>query len=116
MTTPKTTPRTASATARQAPTSVSKPTRDSAAAEHKPKPKTTRPSRAPQIRVPDALESLLQEGQPISPERRLHMIRDAAYYRAERRGFRGGDAMRDWLEAEAEIDRLLGAPGNGTTA
>jgi hypothetical protein len=40
-------------------------------------------------------------------ERRQRMIRDAAYYRAERRGFAGGDAVRDWLEAEAEIDRML---------
>jgi hypothetical protein len=37
------------------------------------------------------------------------MIADAAYFRAERRGFCGGadEATRDWLEAEAEIDALL---------
>lgn len=35
---------------------------------------------------------------------RQEMIAIAAYYRAERRGFDGGDAMQDWLEAEAEID------------
>jgi septation ring formation regulator EzrA len=32
---------------------------------------------------------------------------EAAYFRAERRGFNGGDAVADWLEAEAEIDRRL---------
>ena len=37
-------------------------------------------------------------------EDRQEMIAIAAYYRAERRGFSGGDAMQDWLEAEAEID------------
>ncbi|MEK7842834.1 MAG: DUF2934 domain-containing protein [Pseudomonadota bacterium] len=37
-------------------------------------------------------------------EDRQEMIAIAAYYRAERRGFNGGDAMQDWLEAEAEID------------
>ncbi|MEO1766056.1 DUF2934 domain-containing protein [Thiobacter aerophilum] len=35
------------------------------------------------------------------------MICDAAYFRAERRGFVGGSALEDWLEAEAEIDALL---------
>ncbi len=39
------------------------------------------------------------------------MIAEAAYYRAERRGFRGSadDRLADWLEAEAEIERTLGA-------
>ena len=37
------------------------------------------------------------------------MIAEAAYFKAERRGFNGGDAVRDWCEAEAEIDaQLLG--------
>ncbi|MBW8072211.1 MAG: DUF2934 domain-containing protein [Ferrovum sp.] len=35
------------------------------------------------------------------------MIAIAAYYRAERRGFDSGDALTDWLEAEAEVDALL---------
>ncbi len=35
---------------------------------------------------------------------RRQMIAEAAYFRAERRGFNGGDAVRDWCEAEAEID------------
>lgn len=38
------------------------------------------------------------------------MIRDAAYDRAERREFREGDPAQGWLEAEAEIDRMLGIP------
>jgi hypothetical protein len=36
------------------------------------------------------------------------MVRDAAYFRAESRGFAGGDPAQDWLEAEAEIEHLLG--------
>jgi Protein of unknown function (DUF2934) len=28
----------------------------------------------------------------------------AAYYRAQRRGFTGGDPVADWLAAEAEVD------------
>jgi hypothetical protein len=43
----------------------------------------------------------------ITPEERHRMIRDAAYYRAERRGFVGGDPRQDWLDAENEIDQLL---------
>jgi hypothetical protein len=42
----------------------------------------------------------------ISPEQRRLMIAEAAYYRAQRRGFRG-DPVRDWTEAEAEIDSQL---------
>ena len=42
--------------------------------------------------------------QKISAGQRQQMIAEAAYFRAERRGFAGGDAVRDWCEAEAEID------------
>lgn len=38
---------------------------------------------------------------------REHMIAEAAYYRAEKRGFAAGDSMRDWLDAEVEIDQTL---------
>lgn len=34
------------------------------------------------------------------------MIAEAAYYRAEKRGFVHGMALEDWLEAEKEIDAL----------
>ena len=44
---------------------------------------------------------------PISPEERRHMVAEAAYFRAQRRGFREGDPDRDWIEAELEIDALL---------
>jgi hypothetical protein len=42
----------------------------------------------------------------ISPEQRRRMVAEAAYYKAQRRGFRG-DPVRDWTEAEAEIDAIL---------
>ncbi len=35
------------------------------------------------------------------------MIAEAAYFRAEKRGFARGRALDDWLLAEAEIGRLL---------
>ncbi|HSD59668.1 MAG TPA: DUF2934 domain-containing protein [Burkholderiales bacterium] len=45
----------------------------------------------------------------ISPERRHEMIAEAAYFRAERRGFAPGAESADWLESEAEIEELLAA-------
>jgi len=49
-------------------------------------------------------------GMQVTPEQRYHMIAEAAYFHAERRGFGGGDPGLDWREAEAEIDRLLQSP------
>lgn len=43
----------------------------------------------------------------ITPEQRFRMICDAAYFRAERRGFVGGNPAEDWVAAEAEIDVQL---------
>jgi len=43
----------------------------------------------------------------VSAEEREKMIAQAAYLRAEQRGFMGGDPVADWLEAEAEIDSRL---------
>lgn len=43
----------------------------------------------------------------LTPEQRFQMICDAAYYRAERRGFVGGNPHEDWLAAEAEIDAMI---------
>lgn len=43
----------------------------------------------------------------ISTEARHQMIAEAAYYRAEQRGFSGGDDVQDWLDAEIDIDQRL---------
>jgi hypothetical protein len=53
----------------------------------------------------------LDETSASAAERRRHMIEEAAYYRAERRSFSGGDPVADWLEAEADVDRMLGKDG-----
>jgi hypothetical protein len=50
----------------------------------------------------------------VTPEERRRMIAEAAYYRAEKRGFKG-DAMTDWLEAEEEINGLLLNPVSSAT-
>lgn len=43
----------------------------------------------------------------IGQEQRRNYIEVAAYYIAARRNFAPGDPFQDWVEAEAEIDRLL---------
>lgn len=57
-------------------------------------------------------ESGASTGITVSEDARRAMIAQAAYLRAERRGFAGGDEVEDWLAAEAEVDALLRA-GNG---
>jgi hypothetical protein len=43
----------------------------------------------------------------IGPEERRRLIELAAYRRFEQRGFNAGSAEQDWVEAEAEVDRML---------
>jgi hypothetical protein len=49
-------------------------------------------------------------GALISEEERRRMIAEAAYFRAQARGFVGGDPLDDWLAAEQEINRALPGP------
>lgn len=46
----------------------------------------------------------------VSPEERARMVAEAAYYRAERRGFQNGDQHADWYEAEKEVEVILSRP------
>jgi hypothetical protein len=41
------------------------------------------------------------------PTERYQRIAEAAYLRAEHRGFLPGCELQDWLAAEAEVDKLL---------
>lgn len=43
----------------------------------------------------------------IDQDLRRSMIAQAAYYRAERRGFAPGHEAEDWLAAEGEVDAAL---------
>lgn len=52
-----------------------------------------------------------EQAPPVTAEERYRMIAEAAYFRAEKRGFVGDDLAEDWLQAEREIDRLLQARG-----
>jgi len=40
---------------------------------------------------------------------REHLIAVAAYFRAEQRGFAPGNEMSDWLDAEADVEHMLGS-------
>lgn len=48
-------------------------------------------------------------GHAIDAERKRQMIAEAAYYRAEKRGFTAGGDLQDWLEAEAQVEAWLGS-------
>lgn len=43
----------------------------------------------------------------VAPEQRRNYVEVAAYHIAERRGFAPGNPLEDWVQAEAEIDRLI---------
>jgi hypothetical protein len=43
----------------------------------------------------------------VSAGQRRQMIAEAAYFRAEKRGFSGGDAAEDWYAAERDVDARL---------
>lgn len=45
-----------------------------------------------------------------SPAEREAMVRTAAYFRAQRRGFQPGYEWEDWLAAEAEVAALAQRP------
>lgn len=43
----------------------------------------------------------------MTPEERHQMIAEGVCYRALRRGSHGGSDLEDWLDSEAEIDKLM---------
>ena len=66
--------------------------------------RTTVPARteAAVREVPARREAAAREG-----EDRYRMIAEAAYLRAEQRGFVPGSELADWLAAELEVDDIL---------
>jgi hypothetical protein len=62
------------------------------------------PTRAPRASRPEVSLKALH----LAGEDRRRLIAEAAYYRAERRGFAPGQELEDWLAAEIEVDALLG--------
>jgi hypothetical protein len=56
---------------------------------------------------PESRETAAEPG--LTAEQREAMIAEAAYFRAEKRGFAQGHEVEDWLTAEQEIDALVNA-------
>jgi hypothetical protein len=56
----------------------------------------------------DAPQSPVEQNIPDAV--RYNMIAEAAYYRAEKRGFQNGDPIEDWVAAEEEIHEKLAQP------
>ena len=61
---------------------------------------------------PDAKWIVEQKSQNFTSGERYQMTAETAYFCAEKRGFIGGDMVDDWLQAEAEINRLLQHQGH----
>jgi septal ring-binding cell division protein DamX len=91
--------------AKKAPTKTVAPAKKKVAATpSKAAAKTAKPA-ATTSKSPTARKAKTAVG-PIAAETRLHYIQVAAYYIAERNGFRD-DPATTWLAAEQEIDNLL---------
>jgi Protein of unknown function (DUF2934) len=71
---------------------------------------STRPKQSGQ--TPSGAEitggSLERRDIPSFSDNREQRIAEAAYWRAERRGFKPGHELEDWLEAEREVDTQRG--------
>lgn len=79
----------------------------------KAKPKSVATSK-PVARAPVAKAKSKQSKTEVRPapvlnaQEREKVIAQAAYFRAEKRGFAPGYELQDWTEAEAEVLRLIG--------
>jgi Protein of unknown function (DUF2934) len=95
------------ATSRPATSAVETPSAAKVANDRKPRASRAKKADAPKLQAPIEL----------SEQTRRSMIAEAAYLRAERRGFTGGPEkeQEDWLIAESEVDALLKA-GQGSSA
>jgi hypothetical protein len=64
---------------------------------------------APQAKAPAKSKPAAKVWREIDPTQRANYIEVAAFYIAERRGFAPGNPEQDYLEAAAEIDRMIAA-------
>lgn len=70
-------------------------------------PKAPAVKKAPAAKTVKPVAAKKPAGPKLAPEKRRFYVEVSAYYIAERRGFHGGSQLEDWVQAEAEIDRLL---------
>jgi len=89
-----------------------------AAKKERPAPERQAPANAPKTRTtkteasksaPSALSFGGHARAEVSAEEVRKLIAEAAYYRAKKRGFTPGHEVEDWVQAEAEVLRRIGA-------
>lgn len=64
-------------------------------------------TRAPRKSAAAAAKAVTPFTSFVGPEKRAELIAEAAYLRAEKRGFLPGHELEDWLAAESEVDSKL---------
>lgn len=79
----------------------------------KPAPEKIAPQQRTEAGKPAAPSSGAATRSNVSEDARRAMVAQAAYLRAERRGFAPGGELEDWAAAEAEVDALLRAGNRG---
>lgn len=67
------------------------------------------PKAAPKAAAAKAARPRAKKPAPVPAEQRRNYVEVAAYHIAERRSFAPGNPLEDWVQAEAEIDRLIAA-------
>ena len=71
-------------------------------------PETSAPAKArPRKRAAATAERSRLSASFVGSEQRAALIAEAAFFRAESRGFAPGHEQADWLAAEAEVDAKL---------
>jgi hypothetical protein len=80
-----------------------------AAATSKAKLPSKAVARAPVAKARTKKNQQPVSGPALNTEERNRLIAQAAYFRAEKRGFAPGFELQDWVEAETEVLRLIGS-------
>jgi hypothetical protein len=83
--------------------------KDRRAAERRAPPKAA-PKETPKAAAKPAIFNSNARAE-LSPDELRRLISEAAYYRAKKRGFAPGHELEDWIQAEAEVMRRVGARG-----
>lgn len=68
--------------------------------------KVTVKKRAPRV-TDAAAKAITSVTRFVGPDQRAALIAEAAYLRAEQRGFAPGHEVEDWLAAESEVDATM---------
>jgi hypothetical protein len=81
-----------------------------AAKKERPAPERQAPAKATKTRTTEPQASFGAHARAeVSADEVRKLIAEAAYYRAKKRGFTPGHEVEDWVQAEAEVLRRIGA-------